>query len=286
MALAKESDVASQERLAALRKELADRREQLAALGDRWRTEKENIAKISAINEQIDLLKREKERAERDLDLARVSELEYGRIPELKRQLEIAQGELAATQHDGAMLKEEVGPDDIADVVSAWTGIRPAALEGATEKLCGSRRPWPPAWSGSRRLCRRSPTPSAGCGRHRRPRPAHRQLPVPRPTGVGKTELARAWPSSSSTTSEAMVRIDMSEYGEKHSVARWRAPPGYVGYEEGGQLTEAVRRRPYSVILLDEIEGPPRRLDILLQVLDDGRLTDGSGRTSTSATRS
>jgi len=283
MALAKEPDVASKERLAALRKELADRREQLAALGDRWRTEKENIATISAIGEQIDLLKREKERAERDLDLARVSELEYGRIPELKRQLESAQAELAATQHDGAMLKEEVGPDDIAAVVSSWTGI-PAGrlLEGETEKLLrieeslaarvvGQPRAVQAVADAVRRV-------RAGIADPDRPTGSFLFLG---PTGVGKTELARALAEFLFDDERAMVRIDMSEYGEKHSVARLvGAPPGYVGYEEGGQLTEAVRRRPYSVILLDEIEkAHPGVFDILLQVLDDGRLTDGSGRT-------
>ena len=202
MALAKEPDPASAERLAALRRELADKREQLAALGDRWRTEKEHIAKISAAKEQLETLRREAERAERDLELEQASELRYGRIPELERQLATAEQELHALQHDGAMLKEEVGPDDIAAVVSSWTGIPAGRLmEGETAKLlrmeeslsaAGGR----PARGGRRRLRRRPP----GAGRHRRPGPADRLLPLPRPDrrrqdragqGAGRVPLRR-----------------------------------------------------------------------------------------------
>ncbi len=283
MALAKEPDPASVERLAALRKELADRREQLAALGDRWRTEKEHIAKISAVKEQLEALRREAQRAERDLDLERASELRYGRIPELERQLARAESELATLQHDGAMLKEEVGPDDIAAVVSAWTGIPAGRLmEGETAKLLRMEH------SLRGRVVGQDEAVAAVADAVRRVRAGVADPDRPTgsflflgPTGVGKTELAKALAEFLFDDERAMVRIDMSEYGEKHSVARLvGAPPGYVGYEEGGQLTEAVRRRPYSVILLDEIEkAHPEVFDILLQVLDDGRLTDGQGRT-------
>ncbi len=283
MALAKEPDPASAERLAALRKELADRREQLASLGDRWRTEKEHIAKISAVKEMLDQLRREADRAERDFELERASELRYGRIPELERRLATAESELSTLQHDGAMLKEEVGPDDIAAVVSAWTGIPAGRLmEGETAKLLRMEESLrqrvvgqPEAVAAVSDAVRRV---RAGISDPNRPTGSFLFLG---PTGVGKTELAKALAEFLFDDERAMVRIDMSEYGEKHSVARLvGAPPGYVGYEEGGQLTEAVRRRPYSVILLDEIEkAHPEVFDVLLQVLDDGRLTDGQGRT-------
>jgi ATP-dependent Clp protease ATP-binding subunit ClpB len=283
MALAKEPDPASAERLAALRRELADRREQLAALSARWRTEKEHIARISTAKEQLEALRREADRAERDLDLERVSELRYGRIPELERELAEAERELVSVQHDGAMLKEEVGPDDIAEVVSAWTGIPAGRLmEGETAKLLRMEQ------SLSQRVVGQPEAVSAVSDAVRRVRAGIADPDRPTgsflflgPTGVGKTELAKALAEFLFDDERAMVRIDMSEYGEKHAVARLvGAPPGYVGYEEGGQLTEAVRRRPYSVILLDEVEkAHPEVFDILLQVLDDGRLTDGQGRT-------
>ncbi len=283
MALAKESDAASAERLATLRKELADKREQLAALGDRWRTEKEHIAKISAVKEQLETMRREAERAERDLDLAKASELRYGRIPELERQLSAAEQELHAQQHDGAMLKEEVGPDDIAAVVSSWTGIPAGRLmEGETAKLLRMEQLL------ASRVVGQGEAVGAVSDAVRRVRAGIADPDRPTgsflflgPTGVGKTELAKALAEFLFDDERAMVRIDMSEYGEKHSVARLvGAPPGYVGYEEGGQLTESVRRRPYSVILLDEVEkASPEVFDVLLQVLDDGRLTDGQGRT-------
>ena len=284
MALAKEHDPASADRLVALRKELADRREQLAALGDRWRTEKEHIAKISDAKEQLESLRREAERAERDADLGKASELRYGRIPELERQLGAAEQELAVLQgREGAMLKEEVGPDDVAEVVASWTGI-PAGrlLEGETAKLLRMEESLtervvgqPEAVAAVSDAVRRV---RAGIADPNRPTGSFLFLG---PTGVGKTELAKALAEFLFDDERAMVRIDMSEYGEKHSVARLvGAPPGYVGYEEGGQLTEAVRRRPYSVVLLDEVEkAHPEVFDILLQVLDDGRLTDGQGRT-------
>jgi ATP-dependent Clp protease ATP-binding subunit ClpB len=284
MALAKEPDPASQERLATLKKELADRREQLASLGDRWRAEKEHIARVSALKEELETLRGEADRAERDLDLAKASMLRYGRINEIeKRDLPAAEAALKALQHDGAMLKEEVGPDDIAAVVSSWTGIPAGRLmEGETEKLLRMEG------SLQRRVVGQPEAVAAVSDAVRRVRAGIADPDRPTgtflflgPTGVGKTELAKALAEFLFDDERAMVRIDMSEYGEKHTVARLvGAPPGYVGYEEGGQLTEAVRRRPYSVVLLDEVEkAHPEVFDILLQVFDDGRLTDGQGRT-------
>jgi ATP-dependent Clp protease ATP-binding subunit ClpB len=284
MALEKEPDPASRERLAALRRELADMRERQAALSDRWHTEKEHISKISAAKEQLESLRREAERAERDLDLARASELRYGRIPDLERQLALAEDELTKLQgQHGAMLKEEVGPDDIAEVVASWTGIPAGRLmEGETAKLLRMEQSLtervvgqPEAVSAVSDAVRRV---RAGISDPNRPTGSFLFLG---PTGVGKTELAKALAEFLFDDERAMVRIDMSEYGEKHSVARLMgAPPGYIGYEEGGQLTEAVRRRPYTVVLLDEVEkAHPEVFDVLLQVFDDGRLTDGQGRT-------
>ncbi|MGH3871766.1 MAG: ATP-dependent chaperone ClpB [Pseudonocardiaceae bacterium] len=280
MALAKESDPASVQRLAVLRAELADRRERLAELTTRWQNEKTAIEATRELKEQLEQLKGESERAERDGDLGRAAELRYGKIPGLERQL----AEAAASARDPrVMLKEEVGPDDVADVVSAWTGI-PAGrlLEGETAKLLRmedalSRRVvgQPEAVRAVSDAVRRA---RAGVADPDRPTGSFLFLG---PTGVGKTELAKALAEFLFDDERAMVRIDMSEYSEKHSVARLvGAPPGYVGYDQGGQLTEAVRRRPYSVVLLDEVEkAHPDVFDVLLQVLDDGRLTDGQGRT-------
>jgi ATP-dependent Clp protease ATP-binding subunit ClpB len=283
MALAKEPDPASAQRLERLRRELADKREQLSALSERWRNEKAHIQKISAAKEQLETLRGEADRAERDFDLGRASELRYGRIPELEQELARAEAELAGLQANGAMLKEEVGVDDIAAVVSLWTGIPAGRLmEGETAKLLrmeeslGSRViGQPEAVAAVADAVRRA---RAGVADPDRPTGSFLFLG---PTGVGKTELAKALAEFLFDDERAMVRIDMSEYGEKHSVARLvGAPPGYVGYEQGGQLTESVRRRPYSVILLDEVEkAHPDVFDVLLQVLDDGRLTDGQGRT-------
>ncbi len=283
VALAKEPDPASAQRLERLRRELADRREQLAALSERWRNEKEHITKISTAKEQLEALRGEAERAERDGDLGRAAELRYGRIPALTKELANAEAELAVLQTDGAMLKEEVGVDDIAAVVSSWTGI-PAGrmMEGETAKLLRMESALASRVVGQEvagmavaHAVRRA---RAGIADPDRPTGSFLFLG---PTGVGKTELAKALAEFLFDDERAMVRIDMSEYGEKHSVARLvGAPPGYIGYEEGGQLTEAVRRRPYSVILLDEVEkAHPDVFDVLLQVLDDGRLTDGQGRT-------
>ncbi|WP_053204862.1 ATP-dependent chaperone ClpB [Jiangella muralis] len=282
LALDKESDAASRERLASLQAELADREEELRALEARWEQEKAGLNRVGALKEQIDELRGQAERSQREGDLAGASELLYGRIPELEKELAAA-SEAAESQAAATMVKEEVGPDDVADVVAAWTGI-PAGrlLEGETEKLLrmedelGSRvvgqRTAVTAVSDAVRRSR------AGISDPDRPTGSFVFLG---PTGVGKTELAKALAEFLFDDERAMVRIDMSEYSEKHSVARLvGAPPGYVGYEEGGQLTEAVRRRPYSVVLLDEVEkAHPEVFDILLQVLDDGRMTDGQGRT-------
>ena len=280
MALAKEDDPASVQRLAALRAELADHRERLAELTTRWQNEKTAIEATRELKEQLEQLKGESERAERDGDLGRAAELRYGKIPALERQLAEA---TASTSETEMMLKEEVGPDDVADVVSSWTGI-PAGrlLEGETAKLLRmedalSRRVvgQPEAVRAVSDAVRRA---RAGVADPDRPTGSFMFLG---PTGVGKTELAKALAEFLFDDERAMVRIDMSEYSEKHSVARLiGAPPGYIGYDQGGQLTEAVRRRPYSVVLLDEVEKAHSDVfDILLQVLDDGRLTDGQGRT-------
>jgi len=283
LALAKEPDPASAQRLERLRRELADKRETLSALSDRWRNEKAHIQKISAAKEQLETLRGEADRAERDADLGRASELRYGRIPALQQELATAEAELAGLQADGAMLKEEVGVDDIAAVVSSWTGIPAGRLmEGETAKLLRMED------SLASRVVGQAEAVSAVSDAVRRARAGVADPDRPTgsflflgPTGVGKTELAKALAEFLFDDERAMVRIDMGEYSEKHSVARLvGAPPGYVGYEEGGQLTEAVRRRPYSVVLLDEVEkAHPDVFDILLQVLDDGRLTDGQGRT-------
>ena len=284
MALAKEPDEASARRLAKLRAELADRREQLTALTERWQNEKLHIQRISTLKEEKGRLKDEADRAERDLDLETASKLRYGRINDITmKELPTAEKELYELQKTGAMLKEEVSADDIASVVAAWTGI-PAGrlLEGETAKLLRMES------SLAGRVVGQAQAVAAVSDAVRRARAGISDPDRPTgsflflgPTGVGKTELAKALAEFLFDDERAMVRIDMSEYGEKHSVARLvGAPPGYVGYESGGQLTEAVRRRPYSVVLLDEVEkAHPDVFDVLLQVLDDGRLTDGQGRT-------
>jgi ATP-dependent Clp protease ATP-binding subunit ClpB len=280
MALEKEDDDASRERLERLRADLADKREQLEALTARWQQEKKAIDEIRAVKEELEEARGEEERAERDGELGRAAELRYGRIPTLQRTLDEASH---AVPTEGAMLKEEVGPDDVADVVSSWTGI-PAGrlLEGETAKLLrmeeviGSRVVGQVA--AVRAVSDAVRRARAGVADPDRPTGSFLFLG---PTGVGKTDLAKALAEFLFDDERAMVRIDMSEYAEKHSVARLvGAPPGYVGYEQGGQLTEAVRRRPYTVVLLDEVEKAHQDVfDVLLQVLDDGRLTDGQGRT-------
>ncbi len=284
LALSKETDAASRQRLEKLRRDLADREEELRGLTARWEKEKQSLNRVGELKERLDELRGRAERAQRDGDFDTASKLLYGEIPALER--ELAAASEAEAQQEAAkdtMVKEEVGPDDIADVVGAWTGI-PAGrlLEGETQKLLRMEDEL------GRRLIGQSEAVRAVSDAVRRTRAGIADPDRPTgsflflgPTGVGKTELAKALADFLFDDERAMVRIDMSEYGEKHSVARLvGAPPGYVGYEEGGQLTEAVRRRPYSVVLLDEVEkAHPEVFDILLQVLDDGRLTDGQGRT-------
>ncbi|SNR67282.1 ATP-dependent Clp protease ATP-binding subunit ClpB [Haloechinothrix alba] len=282
MALSKEDDAASRERLANLREELASQREKLSALTARWQNEKGFIDRIRDLKEQLEQLRGEADRAERDGNLGRVAELRYGRIPSLEKELEAATADNSAMQ-DEVMLKEEVGPDDVADVVSAWTGI-PAGklLEGETGKLLRMESELGARVVGQDEAVRAvsDAVRRARAGVSDPDRPAGSFLFLG-PTGVGKTELAKALAEFLFDDERAMLRIDMSEYSEKHSVARLvGAPPGYVGYDQGGQLTESVRRRPYSVVLLDEVEKAHSDVfDVLLQVLDDGRLTDGQGRT-------
>src|SRR5690242_6483969 len=280
MALSKEDDESSQQRLAALREDLANRRQELAELTFKWQQDKTAIERIQRIKEELETVRLDAERAERDGDLSRAAELRYGRLPELERSLNSAE---ESVQTGESMLKEEVGPDDIAEVVQAWTGI-PAGrlLEGETQKLLRMEDGL------TRRVVGQPDAVRAVSDAVRRARSGVSDPDRPTgsflflgPTGVGKTELAKALAEFLFDDERAMVRIDMSEYSEKHSVARLvGAPPGYVGYEAGGQLTEAVRRRPYTVVLLDEVEkAHPDVFDVLLQVLDDGRLTDGQGRT-------
>jgi ATP-dependent Clp protease ATP-binding subunit ClpB len=283
MALAREDDPASQARLEKLRADLADRKEQLAALTARWEQEKAGLNRVGELKERIDTLRGQAERLQREGDLAAASRILYGEIPGIEKELASAQAAETTDARQDTMVKDEVGPDDVADVVAAWTGI-PAGrlLEGETEKLLRMEE-----FLGRRLIGQQSAVRAvsdavrrarAGISDPDRPTGSFLFLG---PTGVGKTELAKALADFLFDDERAMVRIDMSEYGEKHSVSRLvGAPPGYVGYEEGGQLTEAVRRRPYSVVLLDEVEkAHPEVFDILLQVLDDGRLTDGQGRT-------
>ncbi|MCX5196055.1 ATP-dependent chaperone ClpB [Streptomyces sp. NBC_00249] len=286
LALKNESDAASRERLDKLRKDLADKEEELRGLTARWEKEKHSLNQVGELKERLDDLRGQAERAQRDGDFDSASKLLYGEIPALERELAEATEEEAASKGGNAkdsMVKDEVGPDDIADVVGAWTGI-PAGrlLEGETQKLLRMEEEL------GRRLIGQGEAVRAVSDAVRRTRAGIADPDRPTgsflflgPTGVGKTELAKALADFLFDDERAMIRIDMSEYGEKHSVARLvGAPPGYVGYEEGGQLTEAVRRRPYSVVLLDEVEkAHPEVFDILLQVLDDGRLTDGQGRT-------
>jgi ATP-dependent Clp protease ATP-binding subunit ClpB len=281
LALAREDDAASKDRLERLRADLADREEELRGLESRWAREKAALEGVGELRKQIDELRMQADRLQREGDLGHASEILYGRIPELEKQL--AQASEAEESLTDPMVREEVGPEEIADVVEAWTGIPTGRLlEGETakllrmedvigERLIGQRA----AVSAVSDAVRRS---RAGISDPDRPTGSFLFLG---PTGVGKTELAKSLADFLFDDERAIVRVDMSEYSEKHSVSRLvGAPPGYVGYDEGGQLTEAVRRRPYSVVLLDEVEkAHPEVFDILLQVLDDGRLTDGQGRT-------
>ncbi len=287
LALSHESDAASKDRLEKLRADLANRQEQLTALTARWEQEKTGLNRVGELKKRLDDLKGQAERAQRDGDYEKASRLLYGEIPALDAEIAEAaasdRSDEQAVPAAAPMVKEEVGPDDVADVVSAWTGI-PAGrlLEGETGKLLRME-----AELGTRVIGQASAVQAvsdavrrarAGVADPDRPTGSFLFLG---PTGVGKTELAKALAEFLFDDERARIRIDMSEYGEKHSVARLvGAPPGYVGYEEGGQLTEAVRRRPYCVVLLDEVEKAHSEVfDVLLQVLDDGRLTDGQGRT-------
>ncbi len=281
-ALRKEKDAASRERLDNLEKELADLRERRDALRSRWEGERETLQKVADLRERIDQTKVEIEQASRAYDLNRAAELQYGTLVQLEQQLREAEQQEAATQ-ESRLLKEEVDGEDIAEIVSRWTGVPVSRLvEGEIEKLMKMEERLHERVIGQdeaivaiSNAIRRS---RAGLSDPHRPLGSFIFLG---PTGVGKTELARALAQYLFDDDQAMVRIDMSEYMEPHSVSRLiGAPPGYVGYEEGGQLTEAVRRRPYSVILLDEIEkAHPDVFNVLLQILDDGRATDGQGRT-------
>jgi ATP-dependent Clp protease ATP-binding subunit ClpB len=282
-ALQKEKDEASQQRLARLEKELSDLKETSAQLKAQWQNEKQVIERSRKLQEQIENLKLELDQAQRRGDLAKASEIQYGQLPELMKELNAHNQRLAELQKSQQILKEEVTPEDIAEVVSSWTGIPLARLqesqkeklihmeERLSERVIGQRE----AISAVANAVRRA---RAGLQDENRPIGSFIFLG---PTGVGKTELSRALAEFLFDDENAMIRLDMSEYMEKHTVARLiGAPPGYVGYEEGGQLSEAVRRKPYCVVLFDEIEkAHPDVFNVLLQVLDDGRITDGQGRT-------
>ena len=282
-ALQKETDESSRERLARIEEELANLHEEMDGMKAHWEREKEAIDRIRALKADIEQVRGEAERAERDGNLAKAAELQYGRLIELEREIDASNAALQHLQKDRKFLKEEVDEEDIAEVVSRWTGIPVTRLmEGEVEKLVHMEQGLHERVVGQdeavgavANAIRRA---RSGLGDPNRPIGSFIFLG---PTGVGKTELARALADFLFDDERAMVRIDMSEYMEKHSVSRLvGAPPGYVGFDEGGQLTEAVRRRPYSVVLLDEIEkAHPDVFNVLLQILDDGRLTDGQGRT-------
>ena len=282
-ALQKEKDEASQQRLARLEKELSDLKEKSAQLKAQWQSEKQVIERSRKLQEQIENLKQELDRAQRLGDLGKASEIQYGRLPELLKEFNAHNHRLAELQKSQQILKEEVTPEDIAEVVSSWTGIPLTRLqesqkeklihmeERLSERVIGQREAITAVSNAVRRA-------RAGLQDENRPIGSFIFLG---PTGVGKTELSRALAEFLFDDENAMIRLDMSEYMEKHTVARLiGAPPGYVGYEEGGQLSEAVRRKPYCVVLFDEIEkAHPDVFNVLLQVLDDGRITDGQGRT-------
>ncbi|HLI00594.1 MAG TPA: AAA family ATPase, partial [Acidimicrobiales bacterium] len=283
LALAKETDPASVERLAKLDEELANLREQSGALTARWDNEKAAIEQIRSLSEELEARRGEADRYERDGDLAKASEIRYGQLPDLQRRVDDATKRLSDLQGEQKMLKQEVDEEDVAEVVSKWTGVPVTRLlEGEVAKLVRMEDVLHQRVVGQDEAV----TAVANAIRRSRSGLSDPNRPIGSfmflgPTGVGKTELARTLADFLFDDPKSMVRIDMSEYMEKHTVSRLvGAPPGYVGYDEGGQLTEAVRRRPYAVVLLDEIEkAHPDVFNILLQVLDDGRLTDGQGRT-------
>jgi ATP-dependent Clp protease ATP-binding subunit ClpB len=282
-ALTREKDRASRERLDALRKDLAELDEKAQAMKAQWQAEKDAIGKLRAQKAELEEARLEVERVTRAGDLQRAAEIRYGRLPALEAEIEAEKGRLDEIQENAKYLKEEVGPEDIAEIVARWTGIPVSRmLESEKERLTRLEGEL------HRRVVGQEEAVSAVANAVRRARAGLQDPNRPvgsfiflGPTGVGKTETARALAEFLFDDERALVRLDMSEYGEKHSVARMiGAPPGYVGFEEGGQLTEAVRRRPYSVVLFDEIEkAHPEVFDVLLQILDDGRLTDGQGRT-------
>jgi ATP-dependent Clp protease ATP-binding subunit ClpB len=282
-ALRKETDPASRERLSKLEKELADLRAESDALTARWQSEKNAVERLRVLREQVEQTKMEIEQAERQYDLNRAAELKYGKLVGLERQLQQASGEFSRQQAQARLIKEEVDEEDIAEVVSRWTGVPVTKLlEGEMQKLLHLEEEL------HQRVVGQEEAVTAVAEAVIRARSGLKDPNRPigsfiflGPTGVGKTELARALAEFLFDDEHAMIRIDMSEYQEKHTVARLiGAPPGYVGYEEGGQLTEAVRRRPYSVVLFDEIEKAHHDVfNVMLQILDDGRLTDGQGRT-------
>ena len=282
-ALQKESDPASRDRLDRLERDLADLQEQSGSMKAHWQQEKERIDAIRSLKSEIEEARMEAERVERDGDLQRAAELRYGTLVDLEKRLEIENEALAEVQRDRKFLNEEVTEEDVAEVVSMWTGIPVSRLmEGEMQKLVHLEEAL------HERVVDQTDAVEAVANAIRRSRAGLQDPNRPigtflflGPTGVGKTELARALADHLFDDERAIVRVDMSEYQERHTVSRLvGAPPGYVGYEEGGQLTEAVRRRPYSVVLLDEIEKAHGDVfNILLQLLDDGRLTDGHGRT-------
>ena len=281
-ALSRETDEKSKERLGDIEKRIADLKEKSSAMKAKWQSEKEEIEKMRQVKEQLEEAKIELERARQAGDLNRAAELQYGRIPELEKTLEADQQRLAELQKEGVYLKEEVDEEDVAEVVARWTGIPVSKmLQGEMQKLLSMEE------NLRRRVIGQDEALVAVANAVRRARAGLQDPNRPigsfiflGPTGVGKTETARALAEFLFDDERAMIRLDMSEYMEKHAVARMiGAPPGYVGYEEGGQLSEAVRRRPYSVVLFDEIEkAHPDVFNILLQILDDGRLTDSKGR--------
>ena len=282
-ALRKEKDTASQERLQKLEKELADLKEQKNSLTAHWQQEKDTIQRSRELKEQLEQVRLDMQRAQQAGDYAKASELQYGRLPDIERQIKEQEARLAEVQKGTRMLKEEVDEEDIAEVVSRWTGVPVSRLmEGEIQKLLRMEDRL------HQRVVGQDEAIQAVANAIRRARAGLQDPNRPLgsfiflgPTGVGKTELARALAEFLFDDEQAMIRIDMSEYQEKHTVSRMiGAPPGYVGYEEAGQLTEAVRRRPYSVVLFDEIEKAHAEvLNVMLQLLDDGRLTDGKGRT-------
>lgn len=284
LALKKEKDVASKERLAALREDLASEQAKLSELQERWERERASLNRVGDLKTKLDAARSDAERAQREGNLEKASRLLYAEIPALEREvIEAEQSEGADSDGEGRMVGDHVTEEDIAGVIAAWTGIPVGRLlQGETEKLLHLEAEL------GKRLIGQKDAVTAVSDAVRRSRAGISDPGRPTgsflflgPTGVGKTELAKALADFLFDDEHAMVRIDMSEYGEKHSVSRLvGAPPGYIGYEQGGQLTEAVRRRPYSVVLLDEVEkAHPEVFDVLLQVMDDGRLTDGQGRT-------